>query len=219
VVSLDLYSIDLTAENISMSSAPTKQNLLMQSLSKFFSDAENMQQFLEILNTKSRISLRVIDWFITNFSRDHDVAYVSSSKDLSAEVSPFIVHDSYKSQLKAYSKKQFDPFCRRARINFYYGPSKKVVTTVGQMNFFRWFIENKIMKYVESNIDDIEKKMREYVKLTKDSQKSRKRQVESSGSSGGAAVTATSRSKRRSPPISSSSVITKHKLKMVLHFQ
>jgi len=220
----------------------------MMSLTQFFNNKNHLDEFLSILNTKSRISLRVIDWFTTNFSRDHDVAYTSSKPTDSGnrdetETSPFIVHDSYKSQLKAYSKKQFDPFCRRSRINFFYGPSKKIVTTVGQMNFFRWFIENKILSFIEKNIDEIEKKMREYVKNTKQSKKSRKKEKkETSGGSSSSSsiinqnsvsvseiattaiveetvsVPATSNSKRRSNGASSGSV-TKHNLKMVLYFQ
>jgi hypothetical protein len=69
--------------------------------------------------------------------------------------------------LKAYSKKFFDPFCRQRRIiidcNTFFvkeynddmlnvDKNSFVVTTVGQLNFFRWFLENKIFEYAISNI-------------------------------------------------------------------
>ena len=69
----------------------------------------------------------------------------------------FIVHMNYKSQQKAYSKKQFDPFCRRDRINFFYDKNNSITTTVGQLNFFRWAIQNNILEYIEENIENIEK--------------------------------------------------------------
>ena len=56
---------------------------------------------------------------------------------------------NYKSQLKAFSKKQFDPFCRRKRIKFDYEKSKNIITTIGQLNFFKWIIENKILDYIK----------------------------------------------------------------------
>ena len=45
------------------------------------------------------------------------------------------VFHSYKSQLKAYSKKRFDPFCRRDRILFKMDSMHSVETTIGQLNF------------------------------------------------------------------------------------
>ena len=63
---------------------------------------------------------------------------------------------NYKAQLKSFSKKQFDPFCRRERISFKYNENDSVVTTVGQLNFFKWSIENDILKYIGNNLKDIE---------------------------------------------------------------
>ena len=79
----------------------------------------------------------------------------------------FNVHLNYKSQLKSFQKKQFDPFCRRQRINFYYTNDKHFVTTVGQLNFFKWAIENNILQYIKDNIDVIEKDMNQNIKKSK----------------------------------------------------
>ena len=49
--------------------------------------------------------------------------------------------------------KQFDPFCRRDRIQFNYGKDKYIITTVGQLNFFRWAIENKVLDYIKQQCD------------------------------------------------------------------
>ena len=73
--------------------------------------------------------------------------------------------------MKAYSKKFFDPFCRQKRLvintnTFVWREYKcsdvadnEIVTTVGQLNFFRWFIDNKILDYALSNIRFIDSDM------------------------------------------------------------
>ena len=73
---------------------------------------------------------------------------------------------SYKLQLKAYSKKYFDPFsCRRDRIYFYYKNNDYIETTVGQLNFFKWVLEHNIINYIKNNYEDIEKDMQNTIKL------------------------------------------------------
>jgi hypothetical protein len=61
--------------------------------------------------------------------------------------------------LKAFKKIKFDPFRRRERIKFYYDDQHYVETTIGQLNFFRWFVENDLLAYVKDHYEDIEKDM------------------------------------------------------------
>ena len=78
------------------------------------------------------------------------------------------VFHSYKSQLKAYSKKKFDPFCRRDRLLFKIDDDHSVETTIGQLNFFKWAISNLIIDYIELNKDCIEQDMNLSLKLMKE---------------------------------------------------
>ena len=110
----------------------SKIDLLMTSLSKFYLDEKNINILIPIVNGLSKISLRVLDWFVTNFCKKHNTV-IHYQRDSKAQ--KLIVHLDYKNQLKAYSKKQFDPFCRRERINFIYGKGNELLTTVGQLNF------------------------------------------------------------------------------------
>jgi hypothetical protein len=176
-----------TNKNNRQMSVSNKQNMLVQSLEHFFTQKPNhkkhMSDFLELVQKGAQISLRVIDWFVTNYSREHDIIISNPSESNPTSSTAFInVHESYKQQLKAYSKRQFDPFCRRKRINFHYeenqnGQKKimKIKTTVGQLNFFKWAIENNIIQYVRENIKDIEESMRAYVRQ----QREEKRKVHS----------------------------------------
>jgi hypothetical protein len=66
----------------------------------------------------------------------------------------------YKLKLRAYSKKRFDPFCRWDRINVpHKNGSTYIQTTLGQLNFFKWAIENEVLRYIEENYTAIETDM------------------------------------------------------------
>ena len=79
----------------------------------------------------------------------------------------FIIHDNYKCQLKEYNKKNFDPFCRDIRIKLYYDSNNYFETTVAQLNFFKWSIDNYIIDYIPDNYQTIESSMLNYEKITK----------------------------------------------------
>ena len=114
----------------------TKAEILLQSLSEFFDDAHNFEILSDILNHKSGISLRNLEWFITTYAKTNNTVYHTSKGN-------FPVHVAYKSSLVGYSKKLFDPFCRTERIQF-----KGLTTTVAQLNFIRWCIKNDIIDYL-----------------------------------------------------------------------
>ena len=74
-----------------------KQDLLIQSLINFFSTKKNMNVILPIINGKSKISLRLIDWFVTNYCKKNTVRYYI--KDSSGSRKQFDVHLNYKTSL------------------------------------------------------------------------------------------------------------------------
>lgn len=132
------------------------KNLLMVSLAKFYTNKTFIKEIVEIIDGTSKISLRLIDWFVTNYSKKHNTIITSVQNN---NVVHFNVYLSYRSQLKAYSKQQFDPFRRRDRISFYYEKDKFIETTIGQLNFFRWVIQNNILTYIYDHYDVIENDM------------------------------------------------------------
>jgi len=105
-----------------------KQNdLLLTNLKAYYSEDNfsRLDNILKILNGDSPISLRIIDWFVTNFSKQRYVVYTLSTG------MRFKVYNDYKLKLKAYSKKRFDPFCRWEKIVIPY-KSQFIQTTIGQ---------------------------------------------------------------------------------------
>jgi len=164
--------------------AESKQDLIMNSLTNFFQNPKNLGKMLPILQKTAHISLRVLDWFVTNYAKGKTVEYYItkdgySVDSKSADDQYFNVFLDYKQQLKAYSKQQFDPFCRKYRkqkgkqkfhgIDFYYTKNKFIETTVGQLNFFRWIIEHRVLDYVINKLTDI---MTEMLLSTKKGRKS-----------------------------------------------
>lgn len=139
-----------------MSNIIDTKDLLMASLSKFYSVKNNIYIILPIVNGKSKISLRLLDWFVTNYSKKNGIVIPQYTEN---NVFHFNVYLSYRSQLKAYSKQQFDPFKRRERIKFFYDKNNFIESTVGQLNFFRWIIQNNIIPYIVSNSIEIENDM------------------------------------------------------------
>ena len=54
---------------------------------------------------------------------------------------------------------RFDPFCRWDRITIPYKEDTYIQTTIGQLNFFRWALENKILDCIEKNLTKINNDM------------------------------------------------------------
>lgn len=125
------------------------------------------------------MSLRVIDWFVTHFARNHQVFYwIDENTDEIVEKYPekggahlrkFHLYLDYRAQLKSYTKLYFDCFRRHERITFVLEtePLKKMETTVGQLNFFRWALQNHVLEYISNHLGEIEDFMATYQKTMK----------------------------------------------------
>lgn len=132
----------------------TQNDLLLNNLLQFYQTDNNMDKMLGIINGESRISLRIIDWFATNYAKKFYTVY-----QMEGTTNRFKVYNDYKLKLKAYSKKRFDPFCRWDRITIPYKEDAHIQTTIGQLNFFKWAIDNNVINYIEQNYSCIEKDM------------------------------------------------------------
>ena len=120
---------------------------------KFYDEDNNLEKMLKIINGESPISLRIIDWFATNYAKKFFTVYEVGMNRR------FKVYVDYKLKLKAYSKRRFDPFCRWDRITIPYSNGTFIQTTIGQLNFFKWALENGVVAYIGNNYADIEDDM------------------------------------------------------------
>lgn len=258
--------------NISITS---KKEVLLKSLTKFFREKNYIDQMLPIISGYSKISLRVLDWFATNYAKKINVIYPII---INNEMVQFNVHLDYKSQLKAFNKKFFDPFCRKNRIPFKYaddtlecfcgsdwvsigtikyppgknnknwvpsfrkvgnktqvelnnkwidvGPwdkmcppeyqinEKIIVTTIGQLNFFRWAIRNKILDHVNEHLEEITKDMN--MNNNKKTRKYKSQLLEKSITIGSEKK---KRKERHELSTSATKTLNKHDVKITLKFQ
>ena len=135
----------------------TQNELLLNNLLEFYKEEDNLTKMLKIITGESKISLRIVDWFATNYAKKNYTLYEMTNKN--SEIVRFKVYYDYKLKLKAYSKKRFDPFCRWDRISIPYKNETFIETTIGQLNFFKWAIENKVINFIEENYEIIEKDM------------------------------------------------------------
>jgi hypothetical protein len=134
----------------------TQNDLLLKNLLVFYEKDNNLEKMLKIINGESTISLRIVDWFSTNYAKKNFTIYEINKND---QIKRFNVYTDYKLRLKAYSKKRFDPFCRWERTNIPYKNGTFIQTTIGQLNFFKWALENEVITYIESNYKNIENDM------------------------------------------------------------
>jgi len=181
----------------------TQNDLLLNNLIKFYQKDNNLDKMLKIITGESRISLRIVDWFATNYAKKYYTLYLLKDEENTRR---FKVYDDYKLKLKAYSKIRFDPFCRWDRITIPYKDNNMIETTLGQLNFFKWALENKVIEYIENHYDIIEKDMN-----SRNSTSKRKEMgVNNDGNK--------TRKKREELSISASKSIKKEKVEIIVTF-
>ena len=186
-----------------------KQDILYKSLINFYETNNNNSTLINYLKNE-KVSLRIIDWFVTNYSKKNDIIYniyldsdgnkTLNYNNLNIDNTINVFH-SYKSQLKSFSKKNFDPFCRRERLPYVYNLNGDTIkTTIGQLNFFRWAINNKLIEYIKMYYEDIEKDMNNSLNLLKKNKNNEERK------------------KRQELSLSASRGLTKHRGKILITF-
>jgi hypothetical protein len=121
----------------------SRSDILFESIQNFYTCEKNSLYLYDILEKRKGISLRNLEWFITDYSKKKNLSYTSNGK-------PFMVHCAYKSSLDGYSKKLFDPFCRTQKFEYEIPNTNgiKIQTTVAQLNFIKWCIQHNIIDYI-----------------------------------------------------------------------
>lgn len=135
-----------------------QETIILKSVEEYFSNRNNFNIFKTIVDGNNTISRRTIEYFVTKYSNTMNTTYYINSQD--NKKIKFNVYSSYKDKLKCHKKKYFDPFGRGDRIPFFSNDTC-IITTVGQLNFYKWFIENDIYKYCFDNHSDIQSSLLE----------------------------------------------------------
>lgn len=131
-----------------------KADVMVRSCLDWFNDVTDRQaMLLRILTRREVFSLRIVDWMVTNYSKYHRILILYRGM-------PLDVHDDYQRHLSVFNKKLFDPFARRQRITIQMG-SQTYLTTVGQLNFLKWFIARDLHLVVTEKKEAIEQDMKQ----------------------------------------------------------
>lgn len=187
----------------------TQNDLLLKNLMEFYKDKDNINKMMATINGETNISLRIVDWFVTNYAKKNYTVYHLPNQNNTR----FKVYNDYKLKLKAYAKKRFDPFCRWDRISIPYDNETNVETTIGQLNFFKWAIENKIIEYIKEHYDEIEDDMN-----NRNSTSKNKSAVSTDTEDSGASSIAKTRKKREELSVSACKCIKKEIVKIIVNF-
>lgn len=143
---------------VTTSLSKTDEVLLESVLECYNENTEYITKFMNIVKRKTGLSLRVIDWLVTNYSKIHSITIEKDG------LPPRDLNRDYQKNLNAYNKKNLDPFARRNKINLVIkhpcGREETRASTVGQLNFFRWFCKNDLDTYLNKEKVKIDEHMR-----------------------------------------------------------
>lgn len=148
----------------------TSNDLLLNSLNSFYSNNDDYKLILKkIINGKHELSLRMIDWLVTRFAKSNNIIYWINDNDNDNKIYYYLpdndekikndkfkkitLYLDYRAQLKSFKKFNFDAFRRHKRIFFKINDKtdEYIETTIGQLNFFKWAFNNKIINYAIEN--------------------------------------------------------------------
>ena len=157
----------------------TTKELLLSSLISFYSNNNYKSTLKIIIDGKHELSLRMIDWLVTRYAKNNNIIYwINDSDDniyynlpdnySNEKYRKINLYLDYRAQLKSFKKFNFDAFRRHERITFYIGNDDKnnsddyIETTIGQLNFFKWAFNNKIIIYALQNQKNIYENMSKF---------------------------------------------------------
>ncbi|CAM9255863.1 unnamed protein product [Sphacelaria rigidula] len=128
--------------------------VLLDSVLEWYNeDMVRVEAFLSIVKRKNGMSLRVIDWLVTNYSKTKSVVLETGGV-------PRDLNRDYQKNLSAYNKRNMDPFARKNKISITILGKEVRSSTVGQLNFFRWFLKNGVNFFLEENKGVVEDHMK-----------------------------------------------------------
>ena len=152
------------------------KDLLLSSLYSFYENNDKYKAILKtIIDGKHILSLRMIDWLVTRYAKNNNIIYWINDIDnniyynlpenySNEKYRKITLYLDYRAQLKSFKKFNFDAFRRHDRISFMINSEKEqyIETTIGQLNFFKWAFNNKIINYAVDNQKNIYENMSKF---------------------------------------------------------
>ncbi len=139
-----------------MAVAISERNILYSSLKNFFDDDEAHEKLVDLYKCK-RLQPRLIDYFVTQMAKDEPQFFMLTIQGETWGLCD--VYTSYKNQLKAYHKKNFNLFDKRKIVQI-----RGAYYPISKLNVYKWIIQNDIYKIIYNDIYTIQKNYYEYRK-------------------------------------------------------
>jgi len=158
---------------------------LEETLDRWYAEDARREELLQtIVGGQAGVSLRTIDWFVTNYAARKPVVYTVPETGRVVDV-----NGDYKDVLRCFHKNSFDSFKRRG--------SDATEAALRQRNFFKWAMENGVLEYVTRNAAEIERDMASTRTSPRKAKRVRRRRAATTGGS----VTISSRSTLTAPDV------------------
>ena len=113
---------------------------------------------IPIISGAHEISIRIMDWFCTNYSMAKGTSY-RWEDPATKESRVFCVHIEYSTTLHSKGRLLFDPFRRGPRVMFDGSNGMTHETTLGQLFFWFWASKYQVIDALGSCIVDCQKHM------------------------------------------------------------
>jgi hypothetical protein len=156
----------------------SSKELLLYSLNSFYINNTEYKETLKIIiDGKHELSLRMIDWLVTRYAKTNNIIYWINDYDdniyynlpdnynnTTNKYKKITLYLDYRAQLKSFKKFNFDAFRRHDRISFKINEKddEYIETTIGQLNFFKWAFNNKIITFAIENQKKIYENMSKF---------------------------------------------------------
>ena len=107
---------------------------------------------------KQQLSLRRVDWMMTNYCKEHQDLQLFP-KRWPGDENYGIIHDVYTNWRRNYKRKVFDPF-RRSSTVYFEIDSKTIKSTVAQISFFWFLVVSGVAKTLVDRAHDVSEHQR-----------------------------------------------------------
>lgn len=151
----DLFVVEFDDITLISHNIKEKEKITAKELVRFY-NKDKLEKIKPIINQEDDISLRLIDWTLTNYAKKHCIKYQLSNGRI------IDVHQSYKNFMTSYRRNiLFDLFRRGKCSKVIYGNQKlSLLTGIKQLNSFRFILEIELVDYIRKNKEKIETDMR-----------------------------------------------------------
>jgi hypothetical protein len=152
----DIFMVSFKDITIISYDITEKEKIVSKELVRFY-DKEKIEKIKPIINQEHDISLRLIDWTLTNYAKKNCIKYQLSDGRI------IDIFESYKNYMTSYKRNiLFDLFRRGKCSKVTYGPDKDdhMISGIKQLNSFKCILEIELIEYIMENKEKIETDMR-----------------------------------------------------------